>query len=48
LSRTPFAAAYIVQRQLRTQALRHTALSQLQTLTERLYLPTPAKTFNSF
>ena len=78
------AAAYILHQQLRTQALRHTALSQaqpstvisklfkiavqvrqyknkivlhlpsacavkhlLQTLTERLYLPTPAKTLNS-
>ena len=78
------AAAYILHQQLRTQALRHTALSQaqpstviaklfkiavqvrhyknkimlhlpsacpvkhlLQTLTERLYLPTPAKILNS-
>ena len=78
------AAAYILHQQLRTQALRHTALSQaqpstviaklfkiavqvrqyknkivlhlpsacpvkhlLQTLTERLYLPTPVKPFNS-
>ena len=78
------AAAYILHQQLRTQALRHTALSQAQpstvisklfkiavqvrqyknkivlhlpsacpvkhllhTLTERLYLPTPARSFNS-
>ena len=78
------AAAYILRQQLRTQALRHTALSQaqpstviaklikiavqvrqyknkivlhlpsacpvkrlLQTLTERLYLPTPAEILNS-
>ena len=78
------AAAYILHQQLRTQALRHTALSQaqpstlittlfniavqvkrpknrivlhlpsacavkqlLQTLTEPLYLPMPARTFNS-
>ena len=78
------AAAYILHQQLRTQALRHTALSQaqpstviaklfkiavqvrqcknkivlhlpracpvkhlLQTLTERLYMSMPAKTFNS-
>jgi hypothetical protein len=78
------AAAYVLHRQLRTQALQHTALSQaqpstviarlfkvavrvrqyknkivlhlpsacavkhlLQTLTERLYLPTPAKILDS-